>query len=309
MRRDGRGVAGLSAATGFFALVALIIVVSPLLAYPAHLLVTQFTDLAFHKTVKYITLACGLFFCAVYLKMHRMLSWTAFGFGVARGIFWRDLVIGMGVGIVLLLALVAAFLALDIWAIRPDLAPFWSDLHVIVAKAAVTGVVVALIEESMFRGALFSVLYRRVNAFYAVLLTSVVYAAVHFLAYKRLPGDTEISWLTGVFMVPDVFVGLLRTAHVDHFLALFALGCLLSLMRLAKGHIALCVGVHAGIVMALKTTGKFGHYTSGGALDFLVGQSGGPLGFLAFGWLVLVAAVYWRMTMASPRRRPFGGRE
>ena len=301
--RDDQATARLMAVISFMLFFVLIIALSPLLAYPMHLLLGTLADLAFHKTVKYVTLACALVFCGIYLHMHRMLSPVAFGFGAGQATFRRDLISGVAVGTMLLTVLVILFLALDIWVIKTNLAPFWDDFWIIILKATATGMIVALLEESIFRGALFSVLHRRVNAFYAILLTSLAYATVHFLAYNELSDEVAISWLTGIFMVPDLFIGLFGTIQLDHFLALFALGVLLSLMRFKTGNIALCVGTHAGLVATLKVVKKFSHYTPDSTFDVLVSKSSDMLGLLAFAWLAFSAFGYWYLAL-KPRHSP-----
>ena len=50
----------------FFILVSLVIVVSPLLAYPAYLILENFITLPFYKLVGHTTLICGLIFSGIY---------------------------------------------------------------------------------------------------------------------------------------------------------------------------------------------------------------------------------------------------
>ena len=72
-------------------------------------------------------------------------------------------------------------------------------------KALLAGLLIALIEELIFRGAFFSGLYKKTGASVTVLFTSFVYAAVHFVRYPDLITDTNIGWLTGIKMMPDAF--------------------------------------------------------------------------------------------------------
>ena len=195
----------------------------------------------------------------------------------------------------MILAFIKLILILSgVHQIKPNLDYFWSNIFSIFFKAILTGLVVGLIEESIFRGALFSSLYKKTNAFVAIFLTSFVYAAVHFLKYRELPEGTEITWLTGVEMLPDAFFKLFYPDIIDHFLTLFTLGVLLSMIRLRNGNIALCIGIHAGIVLTLKITGRFSEYVSGSSFDFLVNWVDHTLGYLSFVWLLVLAIIYWR---------------
>ncbi len=278
----------------FFILVSLVIVVSPLLAYPAYLILENFITLSFYKLVGHITLICGLIFSGIYLKYHQLYSRQAFGFGLPKNIFLRDLLQGLFAGILILAFIKLILILSGVHQIKPNLDYFWSNIFSIFFKAILTGLVVGLIEESIFRGALFSSLYKKTNAFIAISLTSFVYAAVHFLKYRELPEGTEITWLTGVEMLPDAFFKLFYPDIIDHFLTLFTLGVLLSMIRLRNGNIALCIGIHAGIILALKISGRFSEYVSGSSFDFLVNWVDHTLGYLSFVWLLVLAIAYWR---------------
>jgi CAAX protease family protein len=278
----------------FFILVSLVIIVSPLLAYPVYLLSENFIELPFYKLVSHVTLVCGLIFSGVYLKYHQLFSRQAFGFGISKKYFLNDMLRGIFVGILILAFIKFILILSGVHQIRPNLDYFWSNLPLIFFKAILTGLVVGLIEETIFRGALFSSLYKKTNALIAISLTSFVYAAVHFLKYRELPKGSEITWTTGMEMLPDAFFKLSYPYITDHFLTLFTLGVLLSMVRLRNGNIALCIGVHAGIVIALKVTGRFTEYTSGSQFDFLVNRYDHTLGYLSFAWLLVLAIAYWR---------------
>ncbi len=278
----------------FFIFVLLVIVLSPLLAYPIHLLLGNFVDFPFYKLVSHTTLICGLIFSGAYLKYHREYSRQGFGYGVPKKIFGHDLLQGLFAGVLILAGLKLILILSGVHQIKPDLAYFWSNLLLIFFKAILTGLVVAFIEETIFRGALFTTLYRKTGAVLAVSLTSLLYAAVHFLKYRELPEGTVINWYTGLEMLPEALFRFSDPVIIDHFLTLLTLGVLLSLMRLRKSNIAMCIGVHAGIVMAIKISGRFTDYAPGNAADFLVNPYDHLLGYLSFAWLLLLVVVYWR---------------
>lgn len=282
----------------FFVLVSLVITLSPLLAYPVHLILENFVDYPFHKLVRHVTLICGLIFSGFYLKYHQMYSRQSFGFSSSKKIFLGNLLQGILAGI-LVLALLNLFLLLfGVHQIKPNLDYFWSNLFLIIIKAILAGLVVGLIEESIFRGALFSSLYKKTGAVVTVTLTSLVYAAVHFLKYRALPEGAEITWVTGIEMLPEAFFRISDPNIIDHFLTLLVLGVLLSMVRIRNGNIAMCIGIHAGIVMTMKVTGRFSDYMPGSQFDFLVSRYDHMLGYLSLVWLLVLAIVYWRMFLA-----------
>jgi len=121
-----------------------------------------------------------------------------------------------------------------------------------------------------------------------------VYAAVHFLKYRALPEGTEITWVTGMEILPEAFFRFSDPNIIDHFLTLLVLGVLLSMVRIRNGNIAMCIGIHAGIVMTMKVTGRFSDYMPGSQFDFLVNRYDHMLGYLSLVWLLVLATVYWR---------------
>jgi len=281
----------------FFILVSLVIILSPLLVYPVYLILENFIDLPFYKLVSHTTLICGLIFSGIYLKYYQLYSRQAFGFGLPKNIFLREVLQGLFVGVLIMAFITLILILSGVHQIRSNLDYFWSHLLLIFFKAILTGLVVGLIEESIFRGALFSGLYKKTNAFITISLTSFVYATVHFLKYRELPEGTEITWFTGMEMLPDAFFKLSYPNITDHFLTLFTLGVLLSMIRLRNGNIALCIGIHAGIVTALKITGRFSEYVPGSPFDFLVNWVDHTLGYLSFVWLLVLTIIYWRKNL------------
>ena len=278
----------------FFVLVSLVITLSPLLAYPVHLILENFVDYPFHKLVSHVTLICGLIFSGFYLKYHQMYSRQYFGFGGSKEVFLGNLLQGLLAGILILAFLNLFLLLFGVYQIKPNLDYFWSNLFLIFIKAILSGLVVGLIEESIFRGALFSSLTKKTGAVVTVTLTSLVYAAVHFLKYRALPEGTEITWVTGMEILPEAFFRFSDPNIIDHFLTLLVLGVLLSMVRIRNGNIAMCIGIHAGIVMTMKVTGRFSDYMPGSQFDFLVNRYDHMLGYLSFAWLLVLATVYWR---------------
>ena len=282
----------------FFIFVLLVITLSPLLAYPSYFILQNFTDYPFHKLVGHVTLICGLIFSGFYLKYHQMYSRQSFGFDGSKKVFLKKLLQGILAGI-LILALPKLFLLLfDVHQIKPNLDYFWSNLFLIFIKAILSGLVVGLIEESIFRGALFSSLYKKTSAIVTVSLTSLVYAAVHFLKYRAVAEGTEITWVTGLEILPEALFRFSDPNIIDHFLTLLVLGVLLAMVRIRNGNIAMCIGIHAGIVMTMKVTGRFSDYIPDSKFDFLVNRHDQLLGCLSLVWLLILAIVYWRKFLA-----------
>jgi len=56
----------------------------------------------------------------------------------------------------------------------------------------------------------------------------------------------------------------------------------------------MCIGVHAGIVMAMKVTGRITEYVPDNNFNFLVSKYEYTLGSLSFFWLLVLTIIYWR---------------
>ena len=87
----------------FSFLVVLTFVIGALLAYPLKLLLDPILDLAFRKYLNYATLISGVITCFIYLQIHNLLSFNAFGFSGKCNKFLMSLVNGFLYGISIML--------------------------------------------------------------------------------------------------------------------------------------------------------------------------------------------------------------
>ena len=165
---------------------------------------------------------------------------------------WRlqDLFTGLGLAV----GGLAAVGALLVWG--GDLTfNGWPDMGSILG-AVLTGVIVALIEEGFFRGALFGVLRREMSWPVALVGLSLFFAVLHFLrpdpSLGRIPG-ADVAWNSGLLLLPHLFW---QFTHMDlvvgTLFTLFMMGCVLGFAVVRTGSLYLAVGLHAGWVFALK---------------------------------------------------------
>ena len=286
----------MSAIIYFFIFVAIVITAGAFLSYPIFVLLHPVTEIEFHKLIGNTTIVCGLIFCFVYLKVNNISFKEGFGFALSRKLFVRQMLQGTGLGIMIMLCIVLILVLLGVYGKENELNLSVINLFYITIIAITSGCLVGLTEESIFRGALFSGLYKKTNATITTITTSLVYAALHFLKYRELAGDTVINWYTGLDMIPAALFRFGDPVIIDSFLTLFMLGVLLSLIRLRNNNIALAAGVHAGIVMAIKLTGELTDYVVDNSYPFLVNKYDHMLGNLALCWLVLICVTYYWQT-------------
>jgi membrane protease YdiL (CAAX protease family) len=171
----------------------------------------------------------------------------------------------------------------------------------LIAGGLLSGLIVALIEETFFRGALFSAVRHESGATMAVILPSLLYASVHFLGGRlRLPRE-EVEWSTGFAVLGKLLEKYSAPLDlVDSFLALFAVGVLLALVRLRTGTIAACIGLHASWVCTIAFVREVSYVRDDAGASWLVGSYDGIIGWGAVGWIALMALAYWVLLRRAP---------
>lgn len=263
-----------------------------LLSYPVYLLLSPFFEIRFYKLVSHTTVFCGLLFGVLYLKLSH-LSLAALGFNVRRGDWLPGLLSAFAAGALILVVIEASLYVLGMRLPDPDMGAGLVPFLIIALKALLSGFVVGLIEETIFRGAIFSGLARQINITAALLLSSLVYAAVHFIKYPALPANTDVGWFTGLWILVNGLHRFSDPVTVDSFITLFILGILLGMVRWRTGNITQCIGLHAGIVCAYKITSYLSDYRPGSSFGYLVNNYDHTTGYLASIWLCVAVIFYY----------------
>ena len=121
----------------------------------------------------------------------------------------------------------------------------------LLVTATLSAVVVALLEELVFRAVVFGAL-RRVWPLWAALLASAaLYSAVHFLA--RVAHTGPIAWDSGLALLPRMMGGLATPETlVPAALTLLLGGVARGLTYQRTGNLWFAIGLHAGWVFWLK---------------------------------------------------------
>jgi len=238
-----------------------------------------------------------------FLRLLGLNDRVALGFGLARRPFLLRVGLGWLLGVSILAALMWALLGLGVRV--PDLPD--AGLAAIVAEQAVAaligGLLIGLLEELFFRGALFSAVRRRGTLTEAVVWSALLYALVHLLKPHELPPGVAFDWDGARLMFAQVFSGLFQWEHLDTLAALFMAGVFLALVRERTGHIGWCIGLHAGWVFVIQVSRRVTDGDDTAALAFLTGSYDGVIGWLAVLWLALLSWLYWRLAL---RPAPWG---
>lgn len=279
----------------FIALMAAAVIGGALLAYPVYSLAHELgADWPFHRVANRLATLVLLVGLVWLLRRMHLNNRADLGYALQRRRFIIVALKSLAIGTVSMLPIIAMLLAFDLREVKPDLT--FAMGAKIAVRGLISGLLVALIEETFFRGALHTAVRRESGARAAIVLTSLVYASVHFLNRVRIPHES-VDWGSGFTLVTRTFSAFADPARiVDSFLALFAVGILLGLVRERFGHIAVCIGLHAGWVWVIAIARELTVRNPQAPLSFLVGSYDGVIGYLVLAWTLLLIAVYSWLT-------------
>lgn len=278
----------------FVALLAGALVVAAALTYPVWSLVALISIEPVHRVMNRLAMLIALIGLVFLTRRLGLSNRDSLGYGLPGAQFARQLLVGWIAGFLLMAPLVALLLGLDI---REPRAAFDGNWPAIVFGAILSGFTVALIEETFFRGVLFTAVQRTSSLAAAVIAPSLLYAALHFLGGRlRVPAE-EVGWEHGFLVLARLFERYAEPlAFIDSFLALFALGVLLSLVRLRTGAIAGCIGLHAAGVSTIAVLRSATEVDAAAEHARWVGTYDGVIGWAALVWFVTLVAVYFRLS-------------
>jgi uncharacterized protein len=259
-----------------------------LFAYPAWVLLHPHFDFPFHRIAGRVGMLALLVGFVTVARRLGLADRGSLGYGVPRRMFLREfgLALALGVGLMLLVVAVMVGMGLRVW--QPGV-----DLHAaatarLIVQTLLSALSVAVIEETFLRGAMFSGISRESGTRSAIVLTALMYAATHFIARYRIPAEL-VGPTSGLVMV----AGSLRAfadplAIGDAFAALFAVGVLLAAVRAATGHIAACIGLHAGWVWIMLLARATSVPDTTRRMSFLLSGFDGFVGWLVLAWIMVI---------------------
>jgi membrane protease YdiL (CAAX protease family) len=202
---------------------------------------------AFARYVNRSLLLVALIGIPFYLRASGIRRWRDVGLD-PRDLRWRRTAAGFALGFCSLAAVCAIAVAGGGRALIPR-SPGQLAGHVLGALA--TALIVAVLEELLFRGAIFGGLRRGMPWGAALVLSSAIYAIVHFMARPANP--PQIGWLSGLQVLPTMLAGMTEPGGlVPAFLNLTLAGCVLALAYHFTGDILTSIGIHAGWIFWLK---------------------------------------------------------
>jgi uncharacterized protein len=277
----------------FVAVILLAGLIAAALSYPAYELTLRFAGWPFHRVASRIAM---LLLVALLVGLCRHLDLKTkrdFGFGLPwRRFLTVSLVWGV-IGVLSAGAGAAFLLATQLRVASPEFTASGAGLVHIFLVGLGSGIAVALLEETVFRGLMHTAIERESGPWMAALLSAPLFAILHFFAKVRIEA-AALSWGSGFVLLQRSFAPLSHAALVlDSFLAWLAVGLILSLSRILTGNIAVAIGLHAGWVVVLRMLQQGTTAGSAPAYSAWVGRFDGLLGYWMLPWGAGLAAALW----------------
>jgi membrane protease YdiL (CAAX protease family) len=260
------------------------------IAYPVFELTSRIAPWPFHRVYGRIAMLAAAGALVFWCKRFQVANRRALGYGLPWRRFCAVAALSAGLGIATA-SLGAAFLLIGRIRVLSDPASLASPAHLalIALIALASGVAVALLEETVMRGALHSVVARESGQMTALWLIAPLFAVLHFFAKTHVDSP---DWMSGFHLLAGSFapLGDLRTV-LDSLCAWGVVSVLLSLTRILTGNIAVALGLHAGWVVVLRLLQEA---TGSGTLHSVwVGRFDGLLGWWVLPWAGAIALLLW----------------
>lgn len=272
----------------FFGLMIVALAAIAVFSYPVWVLLHPHFDFPFHRMgerIGMLALAVGFILVA---RRAGLSDKRSLGYGLPRPLFIREMLIGLAFGVVTMLAVVAIMTALGLldWT-QASTVPA-GELAKIIFARLLSGLAVGFIEETFLRGAMFTAIDRESGTRTAILLTSIIYSATHFLASYHIAPDQVTSYSGTTLLAGTLHLFSTPLVIADAFLCLFAVGVVLAMIRAKTGNIAACLGLHAGWVWVMLVTHELTKPVRDQPLSFLLSQFDGFVGWLVLFWVILL---------------------
>ncbi len=250
----------------------------------------------FHRFVHRSLLGMALIGLWPLMRSLGATSWRDIGWVRPKG-QWKKLCGGFLLGFASLAVIAISALLLGVREINQSL-----TLAVIAKKvsgAMATAAVVAILEETLFRGAIFGSLRKVFHWVMALVLSSAIYAILHFLANTSWAGP--VTWLSGLELLPKMLSGFVDWQQViPGFFNLTLVGAILALAYQRTGNLYFSVGLHAGWVFWLRSYGALTTEKIGTSVWFW-GANKMTNGWLAL--IVLIVTLIIFMRLSAPRKK------
>jgi membrane protease YdiL (CAAX protease family) len=277
----------------FMALFAIGFGVMAAFTWPLYDLLTPTFDLKFHRVSNRLGMLTLLIAFVLVARRLALADRQSLGYGLPRAQFLRETALGLAIGVGTMLPVALLMLGLDLRVLRDAVVLDAATVFGLVTGGIATGLAVALIEETFLRGAMHSGIARESGAKVAIFLTAALYASLHFVGRYRIPIE-ELGPDSGLRHVLGTLADFATPLDIiDAWLALFAVGVLLGMVRALTGNIAACIGLHAGWVWIISVLRETSQPDESNRSRFLLSQFDGVVGWLVLAATLLIGVVLY----------------
>jgi membrane protease YdiL (CAAX protease family) len=167
------------------------------------------------------------------------------------GRWWKRMAVGFLIAGALVALLGAAYLGAEVYH-------FKKELHLEkIPPLLLSAIIVALLEEGLFRGAILGLFCRTMRPWPAIIATGAIFSAVHFLKPDETVQVEHIHWLAGFELVPHVFHQFAEPMLLlGGFTTIFVLGMMLADVTIRTRSLWMAIGLHAGLVFVKMSFSK-----------------------------------------------------
>lgn len=241
-------------------------------AAPHNSIFKTLSKFPFHRFVNRSLLFLTFLGLWPFLRALGIRSWKDLGFAPLK-FHWKESVAGFLVGFCSLAAVAA--IVIFFGARRIDLGHSAGTLAAGLFGATLAAFAVSILEETLFRGALFGALRKNIPWPFALMVSSGIYALFHFFAKPESP--TFVHWNSGFITMASMFRGFTDFKMLmPGFINLCIVGGILGFVFQRTGNLYFSIGLHAGWIFWLKSYGlltdrvariDFGIWGSGKIID------------------------------------------
>jgi uncharacterized protein len=279
----------------FIGLILLALGAMAAFTYPVWLWLAPRFGFPFHRVGDRIGLAAIVIGLVLVARRLNLADWRSLGFGVRWPVFLRELATGFAIGVPMMALVVAVMIMLNLRLWKSGVSLDGVTLLRLAGVGLMRGFGVALIEETLLRGAMYTGIARDSGARVAVVVTALVYAATHFVAHTHIAAS-EASWHSGLTMLAGALQQFAHPLAIgDAYLSLFAVGVALAMVRALTGNIGACMGLHASWVWVITFVRETSIANRTSPLSFLLSQFDGVVGWLVLAWTVVLCVVLFRI--------------
>lgn len=164
-------------------------------------------------------------------------------------------------------------------------------------SALLAAIVVGALEEILFRGAIFGSLRRVFGWPIALIISSLIYALLHF--FKRADITGPVSWNSGFILLPQIFD---FQNFIPAFFSLTLVGIILAVAYQRTSNLYFSIGLHGSWIFVLQTYGAL-TIQAADARNSFWGSGKMVDGWLTF--LVLIATLIVFKFLPLEKRLPY----